>query len=141
MVLNRTPLDRQLVPERPDTTRLWALTRGDVYWIVRTMPLSAQWKSFIAGVLVANSAPHLACAVTGHEQLTPLAGRRSSPTVNLTWGAMNLGAGLMLVRRLNDADASPRWDRRLVWFEAGASAFAAWFAITEAIFPGNSDSR
>jgi len=101
------------------------------------MPLSAQWKSFIAGALVANSVPHLASGVAGHEHLTPLAGRRSSPAVNVAWGALNLGAGLMLVRRA--AAGSGRWDRRLVWFEGGALAFTAWMAISEAFGAVNSD--
>ena len=50
------------------------------------MPLSAQWKSFMAGALVANSVPHLASGVTGHEHVTPLAGRRSSPVARAMIG-------------------------------------------------------
>jgi hypothetical protein len=37
------------------------------------------------GLLVANSAPPLATAVTGHTHLAPLAGKESSPKVNLLW--------------------------------------------------------
>ena len=38
--------------------------------------------AFVGGLLVANSAPHLASAVAGHTHLTPVAGRNSSPRVN-----------------------------------------------------------
>jgi hypothetical protein len=41
--------------------------------------------AFAGGLLMANSAPNLATAVTGHTDLTPLAGKESSPAVNLIW--------------------------------------------------------
>jgi hypothetical protein len=41
--------------------------------------------AFAGGLLMANSAPNLATAVTGHTHLTPLAGKESSPAVNLIW--------------------------------------------------------
>lgn len=47
------------------------------------MVLSPKVRSVVAGVLVANSAPHLATAVAGRQHLTPLAGRDSPPAVNL----------------------------------------------------------
>lgn len=92
--------------------------------------------AFVGGLLVANSAPHLASAAAGREHLTPLAGRRSSPLVNLVWGAANLAGGLALVR--SATGPGRRWDRRLVAFEAGAVTFAAWMAASEAMAPMNS---
>jgi hypothetical protein len=38
--------------------------------------------AFAGGLLMANSAPDLVTAVTGHTDLTPLAGKESSPAVN-----------------------------------------------------------
>lgn len=92
--------------------------------------------AFAAGVLVANSAPHLASAVTGRTHLTPLAGRQSSPKVNLLWGLGNAVGGLALTR----ACAGPgdrSWDRTLIAFEAGAAALATWMAVSEAIWRVN----
>ncbi|MEE6282467.1 hypothetical protein [Georgenia sp. MJ170] len=84
----------------------------------------------VAGVLAANSAPHLATAVVGRRHLTPLAGRNSSPAVNAVWGLANLVGGLALLR----TKAGPAgWDSRLPWFEVGAAAMAAWMAATEAV--------
>jgi hypothetical protein len=74
--------------------------------------------TFVGGLLVANSAPHLATAVTGKTHLTPLAGKESSPAVNLAWGLGNAIVGFALTRacaRTGDR----RWDRSLVVFEAG----------------------
>jgi hypothetical protein len=45
------------------------------------MVLSPKVRSVVAGVLVANSAPHLATAVAGRQHLTPLAGRDSPPAL------------------------------------------------------------
>ncbi|MEL7975843.1 hypothetical protein AAG589_08245 [Isoptericola sp. F-RaC21] len=92
--------------------------------------------AFVGGLLVGNSAPHLASAATGREHLTPLAGRESSPLVNLAWGAANLAGGLALLR----AAAGPgrRWDRRLVAFEAGVVTFAVWMAASEGLTGLNS---
>ncbi|WP_194421283.1 hypothetical protein [Microbacterium abyssi] len=91
-----------------------------------------------AGVLCANSLPHLATAVTGHEHLTPLGGRHSSRWVNAVWGLMNLLGGLALVRGV--ASGRRRWDSRLVSFSAGAAVFAAWMAGSEAVLRTNSRS-
>lgn len=93
--------------------------------------------AFTGGLLVANSSPHLATALTGHEHLTPLAGKHSSPRVNLAWGLMNLAGGLALVRRNGSGGA--RWDRSLVAFEAGCLSFAAWMVLTEGVWAVNSD--
>lgn len=86
--------------------------------------------AFAAGVLCANSLPHLATAATGRTHLTPLAGRASSRWVNGVWGAANLAGGLVLIART--ARGTGRWDARLVAFDLGAAAFAAWMAASEA---------
>ncbi|MGP4024593.1 hypothetical protein [Actinomadura sp. 3N407] len=102
---------------------------------------SSRVQSFIAGVLVANVAPHLATAVTGRRHLTPLAGRDSGPAANAVWAGLNLVAGVALLRRARqagDAPADPRWNADLVAFETGALALAAWMAGTERFFPVNS---
>ena len=97
--------------------------------------------AFIGGMLVANSAPHLATAITGREHLTPLAGRRSGPAVNLIWGLGNLVGGLALAKaamKESGPDSDPRrWDGRLHAFEAGAVTFAAWMFVTERLMPVN----
>jgi hypothetical protein len=62
------------------------------------MVLSPKVRSVVAGVLVANSAPHLATAVAGRQHLTPLAGRDSPPAVNLVWAATNLLGGALVLR-------------------------------------------
>ncbi len=91
---------------------------------------SSPVRSFLAGVLVGNSAPHLATAVTGRRHLTPLAGRDSGPGVNGLWGVLNLLGGLLLLSP--DAHRSPaRWDDDLVAFEGGVLALAAWMVVTE----------
>jgi hypothetical protein len=84
--------------------------------------------SYIAGVLCANSLPHLATAVSGHSHLTPLAGASSNRWVNLAWGGANLVAGLVLISRQRTRG---RWDVRLVAFDAGAATFATWMAASE----------
>ncbi|MFI6520652.1 hypothetical protein ACIBF1_34220 [Spirillospora sp. NPDC050679] len=90
-------------------------------------------------MLVSNSAPHLATAVTGHRHLTPLAGRGSGPAVNLVWGLANLAGGLVLLRTSARADEPGAvWDRRLISFESGCVAFATWMAVTERVWPMNS---
>ena len=88
-------------------------------------------KLAIAGALMANSAPHLATAVSGHRHLTPLGGRRSSPTTNLIWAAANLAGSAVLLRAAAAPPASRRWNSRLVAFEAGYAAWAAWMAVSE----------
>jgi hypothetical protein len=75
------------------------------------MVLSPKVRASIAGVLVANSAPHLATAVSGRRHLTPLAGRESSPAVNLAWAAANLLGGALLLRSPAPARRPGRWGR------------------------------
>ena len=92
--------------------------------------------SFIAGMLVANAAPHLATAVTGRRHLTPLAGRDSGPAVNGAWSALNVAAGVgLLVRSARGKES--RWDADLVAFGLGHVVFAAWMVASEAVAPMN----
>jgi hypothetical protein len=104
------------------------------------MAVLRQVGTFVGGLLVANSAPHLATAVTGRIHLTPLAGKESSPAVNLVWGLGNAVGGLALTRacaRTGDR----HWDRSLVVFEAGTAAFALWMAVSETVLRVNTPGR
>ena len=92
--------------------------------------------AFVGGVLVGNSAPHLATAVTGRTHLTPLAGKESSAVVNLIWGLSNILAGLALTRAYTRS-AERRWDESLIAFEAGVATFAIWMAASEAVLRVN----
>jgi hypothetical protein len=94
--------------------------------------------AFVAGLLCANSLPHLATAATGRRHLTPLAGRNSDHRVNLLWGTMNLAGGLALISRA--ARGGTRWDSRLVAFDAGAATFGTWMALSERFLKTNSSS-
>jgi hypothetical protein len=103
------------------------------------MVLSPKVRAAVAGVLVANSAPHLATAVSGRRHLTPLAGRDSAPAVNLAWAAANLVGGALVLRGAA-ADRRPgRWDDRLVAFEAGYLAWALWMTVSEYLLELNWD--
>ncbi|MPV37096.1 hypothetical protein [Georgenia subflava] len=93
---------------------------------------NSQWRSLTAGLLVGNSAPHLASAAAGRRHLTPLTGRGSGPGVNAVWGLANLVGGLTLLRSATHDRALTRWDGRLLWFEVGVAVFAAWMAASEA---------
>jgi hypothetical protein len=87
-------------------------------------------RSFLCGVLVGNSAPHLASALAGRRHLTPLAGRDSGQAVNALWGGLNLAGGLLLLpaeRHRTDEG----WDDDLLAFEGGFLALAAWMFATE----------
>jgi len=86
--------------------------------------------SFLAGVLIANSSPHLATLITGREHLTPLAGRNSGPVVNGAWALLNLAGGIALLQP-SRRRGGRRWDSDLPAFEFGCLAFAAWMAVTE----------
>jgi hypothetical protein len=93
-------------------------------------------RSFLAGVLVGNSAPHLATAITGRRHLTPLAGRGSGPGVNAVWGLLNLLGGLLLLSP--DGHRSPaKWDDDLLAFEGGMLTLAAWMVVTERMLRTN----
>ncbi|WP_157570711.1 hypothetical protein [Microtetraspora malaysiensis] len=99
---------------------------------------SSQIRSFVAGVLIANSAPHLATAVTGRRHFTPLAGHGSGPAVNAAWAGLNLAAGALLLWPTRRSGGS-RWGGDLTAFETGCVAMAAWMAGSERWFPMNSD--
>jgi hypothetical protein len=104
------------------------------------MTRSTKIKLVIAGVLMANSAPHLATAASGHRHLTPLAGRESSPAVNLVWAAANLvGSAALLRTVVTPAADSGRWDSGLIAFEAGYFGWAAWMAVSEYVLKINWD--
>lgn len=97
---------------------------------------SSRIRSFLAGVLVGNSAPHLATAFTSRRHLTPLAGRRSGPAVNGLWGVLNLLGGLLLLSP--DAHRAPgTWDDDLLAFEGGLLALGAWMVTTERVLRTN----
>lgn len=99
---------------------------------------SSRVKSFVAGLLIANSAPHLATAVASKRHLTPLAGRESGPTVNAAWAGLNLVGGVALLTSTRRGGAG-RWGSDLVAFETGCLAFAAWMAGTEGLLRVNHD--
>lgn len=88
-----------------------------------------------AGVLCANSLPHLAAAAAGRRMLTPLAGRQSPPAVNALWGAANLAAGLLIIGRRGRRGAPERAD--LGAFGVGVALFSVWAVAGEAIFGFN----
>ena len=98
---------------------------------------STSIRSVIAGVLMANSAPHVATALTGHQHMTPVGGRDSGPRVNAAWAALNLAgsAALLLYKR----SRRPRWEADLLWFELGYFVFAAWMVTSERVMATNWD--
>lgn len=86
--------------------------------------------SFLGGVLSANSLPHLATAAAGKTHLTPIGGNESNRRINLAWGASNLLGGLALIRA-GAGEARTRCDQRLIAFNLGAAALAAWMVASE----------
>lgn len=86
--------------------------------------------SFAAGLLFANSSPHLATLITGRRHLTPLAGRSSGPVVNGIWAGLNLLAGVALLQP-SRRRKTPAWDEDLHAFELGCLTFAGWMALSE----------
>ena len=103
------------------------------------MRLSPKVRAAVAGVLMANSAPHLASALAGRRHLTPLAGKDSAPAVNLAWAAANLLGGALLLRGAVAAREPGRWDDRLVAFEAGYLGWALWMTASEYLLKLNWD--
>lgn len=91
--------------------------------------------AYAAGVLCANSLPHLVTAVAGERLMTPFAGRGSSRFANLLWGGTNLTAGLVLAARNHEARC---WTGHLATFGAGAASFSAWSVVAEKVFKFNS---
>lgn len=92
--------------------------------------------TYAAGVLCANSLPHLATAAAGRRLMTPFAGRSSGRWANLAWGGVNLAAGLALAAG-NRGDAG-QWIVRLTAFGAGAASFSVWGVVGEKLFRFNS---
>ena len=103
------------------------------------MLLSPKVRTVVAGVLMANSTPHLATAVTGRRHLTPLAGKDSAPAINLAWSAANLLGGTLLLRGAAAARQPARWDDRLIAFEAGYLGWALWMTVSEYLLKLNWD--
>lgn len=86
-------------------------------------------RALLAGLLAANSLPHLGTAAAGGSLMTPIAGSESGPRANAVWGAVNLVASLTLL-----GAGSPRpWRRGIVPFLAGAAVFASWAVTYEAV--------
>lgn len=104
------------------------------------MTLMKRVGPFVGGLLVGNSAPHLATAVTGRTHLTPLAGKESSAAVNLIWGLGNALAGLALTRACTGS-RDRTWDASLIAFEAGVATFATWMVASEAALRVNTAGR
>ena len=71
-----------------------------------------QWLTYVAyffgGVLLVNSVPHFTSGVSGRRFPTPFASPlgkgKSSPTVNVLWGTLNLAIGCLLVSRVGEFD-------------------------------------
>jgi hypothetical protein len=63
----------------------------------------------LAGLLLCNCIPHLACGLQGDVFPTPFARPRgignSPPLVNFLWGAANLGLGALILMHWLAADA------------------------------------
>ena len=93
--------------------------------------------AYSAGVLSANSLPHLATAVAGQRMMTPLRGRRSGRWPNLVWGGMNLAGGLALVARSHRAEQP--WARHLIAYAVGGATFSAWAVFAEAVLKFNDE--
>jgi hypothetical protein len=102
------------------------------------MVLSPKIRTVVAGVLVANSAPHLATAVAG--RIWPrLAGRDWGSAVSLAWAAANLLGGALVLRGAAAARQPGRWDDRLIAFEAAYLGWALWMTVSEYLLEVNWD--
>lgn len=101
--------------------------------------MDSRLRSFLAGVLAGNSAPHLATAVARRRHLTPLAGRDSGPAVNGLWGGINLLGGLLLLTPDNHR-APGHWNRDLLSFEGGVLVMAVWMVASERVLRTNTRS-
>lgn len=88
--------------------------------------------AYAAGILCANSLPHLATAAAGQQLMTPLSGPNSGRWANLAWGGANLTAGLALM--VGSRGEPHHWIERLGPFGAGTASFAAWGVIGEKLF-------
>ena len=89
--------------------------------------------SFLAGILLFNTIPHLVQGICGKKHMSPLA-PDSSAVVNVIWGWINLLLGFLLVRATN-------------WQAWGAGAWAAFLvggfgvSVYLAIFWSNPEAR
>jgi hypothetical protein len=100
---------------------------------------SNRLRSAAAGILVANSAPHIASAVAGRRHLTPF-GRESGPALNGHWAVINLLGGALLLQGSRKA-SNPYWNEDLHAFEAGYLGFALWMAASERALKINTHSE
>lgn len=96
-------------------------------------------RAFLAGVLVANSAPHLGSFVAGRRHLSPLGGRAAGPTANLVWGLANAVCGYLLLRGAPPPNDTQRWDSTLLAFEAGAATWSLWSVSSETVLRTSSN--
>lgn len=69
---------------------------------------SSRIRSFAAGVLIANSAPHLATAVADRRHFTPLGFKDAGAGVNALWAGLNLVAGAVLLPSRQPLPDEPR---------------------------------
>jgi hypothetical protein len=91
----------------------------------------------LAGLLLCNCIPHLACGLQGDAFPTPFARPRgignSPPLVNFLWGAANLGLGaLILLHWLASGAAASGLLAVFVGFLAGGICMSLHFARKEA---------
>lgn len=99
--------------------------------------MAARFRLFCAGLLFANSIPHLASGVSGRVHLTPF-GRESTPLVNLAWAAGNVAVGCGLVRFDAHRDSGGQhWDSRLLALGAGAASWSVWMLGSEYLIRAN----
>lgn len=93
----------------------------------------------VAGILLANSLPHLAIGVSGRRKSLPF--KADAPAAaHLAWGVGNLSAGVLALRRADrtgDAHADPQaWLRSLLTGALGWSAFMLVFEALAAVQQG-----
>lgn len=82
-------------------------------------------RDFVAGLLLANTVPHVLVGVAGKRCLTPLGGEESSAGLNLVWAGMNLtGAAVALSTGRWRAAGQAEVDERLATVQYGMFAMA-----------------
>lgn len=83
----------------------------------------------LAGVLLANSIPHLVIGWSGRRGMTPLGGKDSSAVRNLVWAGVNLvGAGAAVASGRWRAVSQAEVDRRVATVQFGILAMALFSA-------------
>jgi hypothetical protein len=98
------------------------------------MPLLLIILSFLAGLLICNSVPHLAAGLRGEAFPTPFARPPgiglSAPVVNVAWGWLNLFIGLAILPHfVLFSPVMPLFNTAWVSFALGfllAGVFLAW---------------